>query len=87
MIWLLSFMKKYKYIIFPVLMALGIVAMVYGVYSMGHANGYSKGIGECNSEKQETINENIDTRKRQDKVVPIDGKRSLISGLRDDTAL
>lgn len=52
---------------------------------------FNQGQKSCKADvqenKMETINENIDTRKRQDKVVPIDGKRSLISGLRDDTAL
>lgn len=84
---LLSFVLKYKRFMFPVLMALIIAGTVYGVYLRGHANGYSKGIGECNSQKLETINENIDIRKKQDRVVPIDGKPALLSGLRNDTAL
>ena len=56
--WILSLLMN-KRIVFPVLMGLAIVTVVSGVYLRGHANGYSKGIGECNYEKQETINENL----------------------------
>jgi hypothetical protein len=84
---MLSGLMKYKRIVLPVLMVLMVLGLVYGVYSRGHTNGYAQAISDTNREKLETINENIDTRKKQDRVVPIDGKQSLISSLRDDTAL
>lgn len=41
------------------LSVLTVLAIVVGGYFKGHANGYSQAKQECNQEKLETINENI----------------------------
>ena len=68
----------------------GLVALVFA-YGIHRGNlieqGYQKGVGECNAEKQVTINENINIRQKQDNVAPITGKRDLIERLRDGSAL
>ena len=66
---LLSFLKSHWRIVFPVLMGLIVVGMVYGVYRKGHANGYSKAIEETNREKLETINENLRIKEKSDNIV------------------
>jgi hypothetical protein len=69
-----------------VLMGL-VAASVIGVYLIGRTHGYDKAVQENNLERVEVINENIDTRKKQDRIVPIAGKSDLINRLRDNAAL
>jgi hypothetical protein len=84
---ILSFLKSHWRTVSLVLMVLSIVGLVYGAYTMIDTNGYNRGIKDCNAQKQETIDENIEIRKKQDKVVPFSGKRDFIAGLREGNAL
>lgn len=64
---------------------LGVLGIAGGFWYYGcvkFKEGYNKGIGECEAQKQEAINENINTRKKQDGVIRL-GDNSLYDSMRD----
>lgn len=66
------------------LIAIVLLGAFGGVALKSYSAGASHEKNKCNNQKQETINENIDTRKKQDEVIrPSD--RAYIDSLRSGT--
>lgn len=70
---ILMFVVKNTRFIFPVLLGLIVVLMVYGVYQSGHASGYTQGKDECQQQKIEAINENLRIKEKSDNIIRADG--------------
>lgn len=71
--------------LFAGLVVIGLV--IRGEYKRVDLAGYNRAVDECNAEKLGTINDNIKINQKQNKIVPFAGKRELVNGLRDGSAL
>ena len=89
MIWLkiIGFVAK-NWRILSLIAGLVVIGWVIrGEYKRVDQAGYNRAVDECNAEKLGTINDNIKINQKQNKIVPFAGKRELINGLRDGSAL
>lgn len=80
MLSLVPLLLKSRYVI----AAIGVIAVLAGLYFFGYNNGVLKARGACEVEKTNAINTNIEIRKKQDRVITLDDV-ALANSLRRGT--